>query len=659
MRTRSTLISITNFSLFFFLILSYSVTGQDDESSSRIRKFRRQVVKKVELRGVRSFPRSEIEGLLVTRPNHWHNFLNKRRLSRSNVIYDERTIERFYKRRGFLFASADNSVMIDEKDRAVVTFDVEEGKRTYLSDLAIEGGIEEINIEFNKTLWQFKIDEPINASQMLSGSFILRDIYHDNGYPYAKITSGYIFKDDSTEAAIQYVVAESVYTVNGETAIVKNGITNHNVILRELEIKVDEEYRREDIIESERRLYSTGLFRYLAISRDDSTFLMNENSPAKVGFSLNYEERKPFFINGGIGIGSDEDFPMVFRGSVRFGNRNLLGTGRRLYLGFEPRFQILDRQGAMTKFTWSDISKKKLRFKHVRSSLELNYVEPWFYNRRIPMSVRLIYEPHTFNPTLDKWYDQAGAEVRFAYELDRFTTARLTGAAEYIDFKDIPEDQQEAYRAEGDSQIRRKIQIYGERDTRDNLFIPQHGSYSYIGIEYVGGILGGDFGYRKAEFSWSRYQIFVGQNIVASRISVGWLDDLGKNDKSSVDDRFLIGGGTTIRGWAEDSLGPIFTLADDPGDKLGKPKGGRYLFMGNIEIRRPLFWRFGGTVFVDAGNTYFDFDDITPLSVSFTSGLGIQFFTPIGPIRFDYGVPFKKDFDLEAGKIHLSILYAF
>ncbi|MEE8417793.1 MAG: POTRA domain-containing protein, partial [candidate division Zixibacteria bacterium] len=202
MRTRSTLILITNFSLFFFLILSYSVTGQDDESSSRIRKFRRQVVKKVELLGVRSFPRSEIEELLITRPNHWHNFLNKRRLSRSNVIYDERTIERFYKRRGFLFASAGNSVMIAEDDRAVVTFDVEEGKRTWLSGLAIEGGIEEINTEFNKTLWQFEIEEPVNASQMLSGSFILRDIYHDNGYPYAKITSRYIFKNDSTEAAI-------------------------------------------------------------------------------------------------------------------------------------------------------------------------------------------------------------------------------------------------------------------------------------------------------------------------------------------------------------------------------------------------------------------------------------------------------------------------
>ena len=655
---RSTLISILNISLFFFLILSSPVASQDDGVPSGVSKIRRQVVERVELQGVRSFPRTEIEEFLFTKPNHWYNFLKKRRLSRSNVIYDERTIERFYKRRGFLFASASNSVIIDEDNRAIVIFAVGEGERTYLSSIATEGGIEKINAKFNKTLRQFKIEEPVNASQVLSGSFILRDIYHENGYPYAKINSQYRFRDDSSEVAIQYVVAESVYTVNGETNIENEGITNNDVILRELAIKVDGEYNREDIIESERRLYSTGLFRYLAIRRDDSSFLMIEDSRARVGFTLDFEERKPFFVNGGIGIGREEDFEMVLRSSAQFGNRNLAGTGRRLYVGFEPRFQILDPQGALSKFTWSDF-RKKLRFMPIRTSLELNYIEPWFLSRRIPMSVRLIYEPDTFNPTLEKRYDRVGAEVHFAYELDRFTMAHLTGATEYVNFRDIPEDQQEVYRAEGDNQLRRKIRIYGERDTRDNIFVPEHGSYSFVGVEYVGGILGGDFGYRKAQFSWSRYQILTGQNIVASRISVGWLDDMGKDDRSSVEDRFLIGGGTTIRGYAENGLGPIFTAADDPGEKLGRPKGGRYLILGNMEIRRPLFWRFGGTVFIDAGNTYFDLDDFTLLSVAFTSGLGIQFFTPVGPIRFDYGVRMKKDFDLGAGSYHLSILYAF
>ena len=153
--------------------------------------------------------------------------------------------------------------------------------------------------------------------------------------------------------------------------------------------------------------------------------------------------------------------------------------------------------------------------------------------------------------------------------------------------------------------------------------------------------------------------MLVGQNILATRIWLGYLNDQFRNGRSSAEDRFIIGGPSTIRGYTENSLGPKFTPEDNPGDKLGKPKGGRYLILGNVEIRRPLFWRFGGTAFVDAGNTYSHFKEITPLSVRFTAGLGLEFFTPIGPLRFDYGVRLRKEFDLSNGLYDLAILYAF
>jgi len=286
-------------------------------------------------------------------------------------------------------------------------------------------------------------------------------------------------------------------------------------------------------------------------------------------------------------------------------------------------------------------------------------VEPWPFNLRVPTSLGFTYQPNTLNPVFGYRYDRVAGELSLLRELNRFTTARMNIRTEYIDIKNVPEDQEEAFRQEGDNQIRRKISLYGDRDTRDNLFAPQKGSYSFMGVDYVGDILGGDFHYLKAQFSWSRYQFLTGQNIIATRVWLGWLDDLGREGRSSVEDRFLLGGATTIRGYAENTLGPAFTEADDPGDKLGKPKGGRYMLLGNLEIRRPLFWRFGGTVFVDAGNTYSHIKEITPISIAFSSGMGLQFFTPIGPIRLDYAVRLKKEFDLSAGNIHFSILYAF
>jgi translocation and assembly module TamA len=88
-------------------------------------------------------------------------------------------------------------------------------------------------------------------------------------------------------------------------------------------------------------------------------------------------------------------------------------------------------------------------------------------------------------------------------------------------------------------------------------------------------------------------------------------------------------------------------------------EGGRYLLVGNIEIRRQLFWRFGGSIFIDGGKAYARLSEITPLSLRFSTGLGIQFFTPVGPIRLDYAIRLKKQFDLGAGLFHFAILYAF
>ncbi len=655
--SRSTLILISSISVFaLFPVVSALAQKSGRPGKSVIDK--NTIVGKIEFAGVRSFPQSDIKKLLLTKENHWYNIFNKRRLSKSSVAADVGTIKRFYGRRGFLFTTVrDSMVVASGNNKAAVIFIVVEGQRTTLSGVSIMGGLKEINGKFDKTLSQFVVGEPINAIRAISGRFILRDIYSDYGYPYARIDNDLALNPDSGQADIMYAVEESLYTVNGKTSIVKTGNTRSGVVLRELVVKPGKGYSRKDILESEQRLYSTGLFKLVNLRRDDSSAETN-NDTCRVDFLLSYEERKALFVNGGIGVGREDYFGVVFRLPVQFGHRNLFGTSRKLIVGARPVYQITDPEGPLKSFNPKDLMRK-LKLKFIRTTFELNYIEPWLLNYRIPASLRLIYEPYTLKPIFEWRYDRVAGEMTFSRELDRNTIARLNSTIEYLNIRNVPADQQEFYREEGDNQIRRKISLYGERDTRDNIFVPQHGSYSFMGLDYVGGILGGDFTYVKAQFSWSRYQSIMGNNILATRIWAGGLDDLGREGRSSSEDRFFLGGATTVRGFTENRLGPVFVEADDPGDRLGKPKGGRYLLLGNLELRRSLFWRFGGTVFLDAGNTYSYFEDITPISIAFSSGLGMQFFTPIGPLRFDYGIRLKKEFDLGAGSYHLSILYAF
>lgn len=650
----STLILITSISLILLFpvpLLAQRVVERPNQDSS----YKRPVVKRVELKGVKAFGQGEIKKLLYIQPNHWYNFLKKRYLSKSNIRIDETTIKRFYMRRGFLFTQVQSDITYANSDKAVVTFYVDEGKQTFLEDVTLEGGLEPINRKFGTQLATLKIGKPINAEDVSSNGFKLRDLYADNGYPYAIDSSRYEFYNDSTLAALTYGVAESTFTINDSTRIVTRGKTRSYVIHREVIARPGEMYRQKDVTNSEQRLYTTGLFKFVSMRRNDSTAVIT-NDTCHVGFDLGLDERKQYFTGLGVGMGTQQLYNVILRTSVQGGIRNIAGTGQGVVLSVRPYFRVANtKNGSLSSVHLSNLVKK-MYLTMVSSDLELDYLAPWLYKYRVPVTARLIYEPYTLFPGVSKGtgadtigvpayrFDRISGNVVFSRDIDHFTAAQLTASADYVTIRSVPPDSAAFYRDQGNNQIRRRLLLYIQRDTRDNFLVPQKGSYSFAAVEYVGGVLGGDFNYYKMQFSWARYRSLIGSNILATRLWVGWLNDLFKNGHSAIADRFLIGGSTTIRGYLENSI---------------NPEGGRYLLLGNAEIRRPLFWRFGGTAFIDAGNAYFHFGEITPLSIRFSAGMGIQFFTPIGPIRLDYAVRMKKQFDLGAGLFHFSILYAF
>jgi outer membrane protein insertion porin family len=279
----------------------------------------------------------------------------------------------------------------------------------------------------------------------------------------------------------------------------------------------------------------------------------------------------------------------------------------------------------------------------------------------MPVGLNIVYEISTKNPIIDKYYDKISAELSLFKEIDKYTSIRFSPRFEYVSIRGVENQEAAILRLEGQNSMRRRFAIYGQHDTRDNIFVPQHGSYSYASLDYVGHILGGDFSFLKTELSWSRYRLLGAENILATRFRVGALQELGAHGQSSTEDRFTMGGAKTIRGFAENQIGPKWTAADSVGEALiGNPRGGRLLILGNLEIRRPLFWRFGGTASVDAGNV---FDKIVTAKFSgiiSSAGLGIQFFTPVGPINLEYAFKLQRQLDLKNdGSYHLTILYAF
>lgn len=648
------------YSCIFLLVILLTVGVEARKFS-----YRRQIVKRVEIEGNHYFADNQIKPLMLTKANHWYNLLSRHRLSRLNVETDEIYIKRFYSQRGYLFTTVEATAdyFEDDSSNAIVKFHIDEGKRVYVNSLSVAGGEESINSQLPKLLEKIIVNEPVNNDAVVAAAQRIRDFYADNGYPLVSVKYNYDYIGDSTWTAVAFQIAESSLVINGNINIIQEGESRskQKAIRREMTIKSGELFSRAKNIESQQNLYSTGLYKSVDLKRVGD-IRSNGSDTAITDLELRVVGRKNNYINYSLGIGQQQYFNAmlsVLQSSIGIGTRNLWGFGRKLEFSARTSHQLAKKNEDVRVIKFKDLFSD-LRLKPVTNSVGASYTEPWFMGLRMPLSIGVVYEISTKNPIIDKYYDKVSTEISVLRRVDKYTSLRFAQRFEYVSIQGVGDQEAAILRLEGQNSMRRRFAVYGQRDTRDNIFVTQAGSYSYLSLDYVGHYLGGDFGFIKTEFSWSRYRLIGKTNIFATRFRIGALEELGADGRSSTEDRFTLGGAKTVRGFAENQIGPKWTAADGVGASLiGNAKGGRLLILGNMEIRRPLFWRLGGSAFIDAGNVYEEIKTAKFDGIVTSAGLGLQFFTLVGPINFEYGFKLQRELDLQEGSYHLTILYAF
>ncbi|MBE0568866.1 MAG: outer membrane protein assembly factor [Deltaproteobacteria bacterium] len=131
-----------------------------------------------------------------------------------------------------------------------------------------------------------------------------------------------------------------------------------------------------------------------------------------------------------------------------------------------------------------------------------------------------------------------------------------------------------------------------------------------------------------------------------SRIDVGYTDESGPWEKIPASLRFFAGGDHSVRGYAYQSLGPK--------DNTGMVVGGRHRLVGSVEVERALRENWGVAAFFDAGNA---FDSYSHLQLYKGAGIGVRYYTLIGPIRVDLARQLRVEDP--AYRVHLSVGLAF
>lgn len=189
-------------------------------------------------------------------------------------------------------------------------------------------------------------------------------------------------------------------------------------------------------------------------------------------------------------------------------------------------------------------------------------------------------------------------------------------------------------------------------DSTDKPLDPSQGMRVTASIVPYPTFLGSTVGMTVSKASASAYYSLDedARFILAGRVGLGSI--LGAPlDEIPANFRFFAGGGGSVRGFRYQSIGPQ--------GPFGFVVGGRSLLEGSLEARIRVTDTIGIVPFVDAGGAFDsgfpDFDDKMRVS----TGLGLRYYTAIGPIRLDVAAPLDRRPGDKPVSIYVSIGQAF
>lgn len=648
------------FLLLLFICFFASESHAVDKAKLRWMR-KKPPIDSIVINGAEQISKGEIKGRMYSRKRNFFRELKKDRrirLQRETLNRDTLEIKYLYMTKGFLAVRVNETFYIlPEDSSAMVWVNIHEGRKFVYGNKSLYGTYDKtFQGSLAKIMNRLEDGKPANPIKIQQVVFDMKTEFANRGYPYAKV-------DYTVDTSTSSSVADIVFNVKSDSLVHFGkvnieGMKNYpiNVGRRELKVKEGSIYRRKDIIDSQKRLFESGYFTFSQLNQVEPI-----KDRLKPDFTLKVVERKKWFTTITAGAGQSEFKDLIWDFNFGIGKRDVNFT------------KLKTSHGSHRISAYADYSFT-IPFELFTHRYRLRYTTPWTFGIRMPLSLTLGWEPKiqsqlgdykirqwNFSAITQKWY---GSQIYTTAGLE-YDNVKYSDFGEGVDSVDVLNN----------ISIRRKLFMTFRMDSRDNIFIPRVGQLTYINAEINGGFLGGEDSFYKIEGAWSTYQPVWPGWIYAVRLKGGIAKPFGDSQVVPLEERLYLGGANTIRGFAENSLGPqlIDTTADGI---ISSAKGANYTIIINQEFRWktiqvlnaiPLFG-IGGffksfpqwqSIFFDAGNGFDKASKINLREFAFSYGAGYQIMSPAGPIRIDYARRIKTDrYDVDS-RWHFTILYAF
>ena len=602
-------------------------------------------VKRITFLGNRNIPDGKLKGVMATQEGGFFSFISGSGAYKQDAFdRDIQLLNYVYFNEGYVQVKVDRPqvYVTPDKKGIYVTIRVEEGDRFKVGAVDFAGDLLFDREDLFNTV-------EIDGSGWYVHETLLKDLrnlqakYGDLGYAYANIIPRTRIRDKDKEVDITFEIDKGNKVYFNRITMIGNSRTRDKVIRRELAIREGELYnetRKRESLDNVKRL---GYF-------DDVQFNAKTppDNPDLMDLDIVVKERNTGTIQVGAGYSTYSEF--IFQGQVN--QINLFGRGQKLGISV-------------------DLAKNQ-------SLWNLNFTEPYLFDSEWSFGVDGYQSSRT---TREYRETKKGGALRLGHPLAPY----LRGYVRYkLDRTDVDVDafygDYDLFPVPTDSNpnppgnpngLTSSTTVSLEYDKRNDRFAPTKGLYGSASLEYAG--LGGDKRYTKGIFVGRLYEKIFWEFVFRSNLTYGFIRSNDSGGVPPYNELFLLGGANSLRGFDWYSIGkrkfsakryrcltttplpadcPQFLggpySASDAQKKAEVPYGGTQQAYFQAEIEFPLITEAGikGVFFYDIGAA----DDVLIVS-EFRSdfGFGFRWFSPIGPLRFEWGFPIGRRTDLGEG----------
>ena len=641
-------------------------------------------VRSLRFEGNHTFDAGQLSAIVITTPSsftrrNFRIFGAKRCYPSDGLAQDVANLKAFYEINGFYDTKVDTVVAPASGSPVRVTFRIDEGRPLILDSLTITGLdsvpdraaiLRDLPLAVGQRFGRLAL-----ANQTDSITTRLRHI----GYPAATVFPSYDAHKPEHRAEVQFEVQTGARARFGTIAVRSANVNtssekyhppqiDSSVVLGLLGFRTGDRYSDRSLVDAARNLYNLGVYRHVSVGLDSIAKLTD----SVVGVGVDLREDYMHDITHEEGWATLDCFHVA----GQYTNKNFLDRAERFEL--TTRISKIGYADGV-RFARNGICRT-LNQDSAFSS-KLNYYAGTTVRRPTLFGGHWVPAYSAYTERRSEWKDYLrttyiGLDASATRQLGQGLPGRIGYTLEYGRTEAEPAylcyvqslcTAEERAAVEGN----RRLAVMSaslQKNTLDNPIAPRSGFLIGSEVRGAGAITGSDpsqaFG--KITMDGAIFQALTSRAVFSLRVRGGLIGGGESSNGTRLpppQERLYAGGATSVRGYPQNELGPLVYLMDrttftvsplpdgsqiavlnpDAAPNRPVPTGGNRLLVLNAELRlRDPFFpdALAYVPFVDAGQVWVrsvgtPVLNVKPLSV--TPGLGIAYFSPIGPIQFNMG----------------------